>query len=379
MISRPSAQGRAGQGRRRRCVGAVELHGCVGRDVPHHHVGGLAARRHDGHACAAIIPTSRTSSRPSATRRACAMFNLSVLVTRCLHGARSRRMRTGRSSSSGNDLQDAAAPAPCGTRSCARPMTMPSPASSSSTASMPRTISPIARRSTRPIPAANSPCRPMALASWARSIWRASSSIRSRMKPGSTRPRCAMVRQWPCASWTMSSTFPIIRSPRSARRPRPSGGSGSASPALPMRWPCAGIVYGSEAAARWPPNGWPLIEHAAYRASIELAREKGAFPLFDRERYLDGGHAARLARGDPRRASPRMASATRFSPRSRRPARSRSLPAMCRAASSRSSRSATSARSCMPDGTRRSERVEDYAAELCGRSGAAMRRCPPAS
>ena len=36
------------------------------------------------------------------------------------------------------------------------------------------------------------------------------------------------------------------------------------------------------------------ITHAAYHASVELAREKGAFPLFDAERYLAGDFAARL-------------------------------------------------------------------------------------
>ena len=41
-------------------------------DVPHHHERGLAPRRHDGDACAAIIPTSRPSSTPSAIPGGCA-------------------------------------------------------------------------------------------------------------------------------------------------------------------------------------------------------------------------------------------------------------------------------------------------------------------
>jgi ribonucleoside-diphosphate reductase alpha chain len=36
------------------------------------------------------------------------------------------------------------------------------------------------------------------------------------------------------------------------------------------------------------------IEAAAYRASVELAREKGPFPLFDSERYLASGHVRTL-------------------------------------------------------------------------------------
>ena len=36
------------------------------------------------------------------------------------------------------------------------------------------------------------------------------------------------------------------------------------------------------------------LRDAAYAASIDLAREKGAFPLFDPERYLEGGFVTRL-------------------------------------------------------------------------------------
>jgi ribonucleoside-diphosphate reductase alpha chain len=47
-----------------------------------------------------------------------------------------------------------------------------------------------------------------------------------------------------------------------------------------------GLTYGSPdaviAAERWA----ALISHSAYRASIELAKEKGAFPLFERDAYL---------------------------------------------------------------------------------------------
>ena len=43
-------QGRAGEEHRRRCVGPGQLHGRVGRHVPHHHVGGRPARGDDGDA-----------------------------------------------------------------------------------------------------------------------------------------------------------------------------------------------------------------------------------------------------------------------------------------------------------------------------------------
>jgi ribonucleoside-diphosphate reductase alpha chain len=55
-----------------------------------------------------------------------------------------------------------------------------------------------------------------------------------------------------------------------------------------------GIVYGTEAAAGAAGRWMAVIETAAYRASIGLAKERGAFPLFDPERFGAQGHAARL-------------------------------------------------------------------------------------
>ena len=56
-----------------------------------------------------------------------------------------------------------------------------------------------------------------------------------------------------------------------------------------------GLRYGSaeaaERAALWARD----IERAAYGASVGLAREKGAFPLFDRDRYLSGETVRGLA------------------------------------------------------------------------------------
>ena len=97
-----------------------------------------------------------------------------------------------------------------------------------------------------------------------------------------------------------------------------------------------GLRYGSAAAAEAADTVAKIIENAAYRARSNLAAEKGAFPLFNAEAYLKGGHAAALPE-DIRAGHRRTASATRCSPRSRPPAPSRSSPAMCRAASSPSS------------------------------------------
>ena len=72
-----------------------------------------------------------------------------------------------------------------------------------------------------------------------------------------------------------------------------------------------GLRYGSEEAAAQTEAWMHAIARAAYLASVDLAKEKGAFPLFDAESYLASGnmHAdgRRCARGDPRS----MASATR--------------------------------------------------------------------
>jgi ribonucleoside-diphosphate reductase alpha chain len=55
-----------------------------------------------------------------------------------------------------------------------------------------------------------------------------------------------------------------------------------------------GLRYGTEEAAQISGQWMALIEDSAYRASVALAKEKGAFPLFDRDKYLKAGHAAEL-------------------------------------------------------------------------------------
>ena len=119
--------------------------------------------------------------------------------------------------------------------------------------------------------------------------------------------------------------------------------------------------YGSAESIALIESWLSALSHAAYRASAELAREKGAFPLFDRDAYLARPHIAGAAGRYPRRHRAGMASATRCSPPSRRPARFRCSPTMSPAASSRSSPSATAARCCSRTAARREEMVEDYA------------------
>lgn len=54
------------------------------------------------------------------------------------------------------------------------------------------------------------------------------------------------------------------------------------------------LRYDSEAGVAQAARIMALICHTAYRASIELAKEKGAFPVFEREPYLDSAFVATL-------------------------------------------------------------------------------------
>lgn len=55
-----------------------------------------------------------------------------------------------------------------------------------------------------------------------------------------------------------------------------------------------GLHYGSDAARECAHDVLERIRDAAYRASTALAEEKGAFPRFDREAYLDGEYVSTL-------------------------------------------------------------------------------------
>ncbi len=55
-----------------------------------------------------------------------------------------------------------------------------------------------------------------------------------------------------------------------------------------------GLAYDSAAARELAAELTRVMRDAAYRASVALAREKGAFPLFQAEAYLDSGMARRL-------------------------------------------------------------------------------------
>lgn len=55
-----------------------------------------------------------------------------------------------------------------------------------------------------------------------------------------------------------------------------------------------GLPYGSDAARTLTAKVMRLVCHAAYRTSVALAREKGAFPSLDGEKYLQGPFVAAL-------------------------------------------------------------------------------------
>jgi ribonucleoside-diphosphate reductase alpha chain len=55
-----------------------------------------------------------------------------------------------------------------------------------------------------------------------------------------------------------------------------------------------GIVYGSDDAVVWTDKILKIIARTAYIASIDLAKEKGSFPLFDAEKFLDSGNMKKM-------------------------------------------------------------------------------------
>ncbi|MFN3144839.1 MAG: adenosylcobalamin-dependent ribonucleoside-diphosphate reductase [Paracoccaceae bacterium] len=83
-----------------------------------------------------------------------------------------------------------------------------------------------------------------------------------------------------------ASRFPLPQQAEEARAKRRIGlGVTGLADALLM----LGLRYGSEAAAAQTEAWLHAIARSAYLASVDLAREKGAFPLFDAEKFLASG------------------------------------------------------------------------------------------
>ncbi|KIN60052.1 Ribonucleoside-diphosphate reductase [Sulfitobacter noctilucae] len=82
------------------------------------------------------------------------------------------------------------------------------------------------------------------------------------------------------------SKFPLPEQEREAQAKRRIGlGVTGLADALLM----VGLRYGSDEAAAQTETWMKAIARAAYLASVELAKEKGAFPLFDADAYLASG------------------------------------------------------------------------------------------
>ncbi|KPA21806.1 Ribonucleoside-diphosphate reductase NrdZ [Shimia sp. SK013] len=83
-----------------------------------------------------------------------------------------------------------------------------------------------------------------------------------------------------------ASKFPLEQQAQEAQAKRRIGlGVTGLADALLM----LGLKYGSEEAAQQTEAWMRAIARASYLASVDLAKEKGAFPLFDKDKYLAGG------------------------------------------------------------------------------------------
>lgn len=88
-----------------------------------------------------------------------------------------------------------------------------------------------------------------------------------------------------------ASRFPLPQQAEEARAKRRIGlGVTGLADALLM----VGLRYGSEQAATQTGAWMKQIARSAYLASVDLAREKGAFPLFDAAKYLASGNMRRM-------------------------------------------------------------------------------------
>ena len=87
------------------------------------------------------------------------------------------------------------------------------------------------------------------------------------------------------------SKFPLAEQENEAKSKRRIGlGVTGLADALIM----CGVRYGSDRAVKLTETWMKAIERAAYIASVELAQDKGAFPLYDADKYLKGEMIQRL-------------------------------------------------------------------------------------
>ena len=83
-------------------------------------------------------------------------------------------------------------------------------------------------------------------------------------------------------------------------KPRPSAASASASPALPTPDFLRGSLRQRRRRVKWLRAGWRRSRMPPTGPAPSWPREKGAFPLYDAERFLAAPNIARLTRGRAR-------------------------------------------------------------------------------
>ncbi len=120
--------------------------------------------------------------------------------------------------------------------------------------------------------------------------------VRSPFEPGASMDLDGIRRLVPLAVRFLddvidASRFPLPEQAAAARSTRRIGlGVTGLADALAM----LGLAYDSEAARRTAREWLTHIRDSAYRSSVALAGEKGAFPLFRRDAYLGGEYASTL-------------------------------------------------------------------------------------
>ena len=195
-----------------------------------------------------------------------------------------RRARSGAKTGSG--CTGRCAPPTCGGRSWRAPTIMPNPAWCSSTRSTATTICPTAKSSRRPIPAARSRCRPTAAADLGSidltRFVEAPFTAQARFDSAALGEVVAVAVRM-LDNVLDATVWPLPQQAKEATAKRRIGlgftGLGDALLMLTLRYDAE---EGRAMAARIARE----MRDAAYLASTELAREKGAFPLFDAGQYL---------------------------------------------------------------------------------------------